>query len=72
MDYASGAFSILRLYFIGSGDTKIIINTPLASYVCNDDSFVTRYSSIGFNTPGSDRHDVWIGALTQGESAGAH
>jgi hypothetical protein len=55
VNYTSGAFPTLRFYFIGSGDTTMIINTPGGSYVCVDDSFGTLNPTIDFNSPSSGR-----------------
>jgi uncharacterized protein YraI len=68
--YTSGAFPTLRFYFIGSGDTTMIINTPSGNYVCVDDSFGTLNPTIDFNTPSSGRYDVWIGTFSVGGSVG--
>lgn len=70
VNYTSGAFPTLRFYFIGSGDTTMIINSPSASYFCNDDSFGTLNPTIDFNSPSSGRYDIWIGTFSQGGSVG--
>jgi hypothetical protein len=64
--YTSGAFPLLRFYFVGSGDTTLIINSPSGSYFCNDDSFGTLNPTIDFNSPSSGRYDIWIGSFTSG------
>ena len=66
VNYTSGAFPTLRFYFIGGGDTTMIINTPGGSYVCVDDSFGTLNPTIDFNGPSSGRYDIWIGSFSQG------
>ena len=66
VNYTSGSFPMLRFYFIGSGDTTMIINTPGANYVCVDDSFGTLNPTIDFNSPSSGRYDVWIGSYQSG------
>jgi uncharacterized protein YraI len=70
VNYTSGAFPTLRFYFIGGGDTTMIINTPGGSYVCVDDSFGTLNPTIDFNTPSSGRYDIWIGSFAAGASVG--
>jgi hypothetical protein len=70
VNYTSGAFPTLRFYFIGSGDTTMIINTPGGSYVCVDDSFGTLNPTIDFNSPSSGRYDIWIATYAQGASVG--
>lgn len=66
VSYTSGAFPLLRFYFVGNGDTTMIINAPNASYFCNDDSFGTLNPTIDFNSPSSGRYDIWIGSFSQG------
>ena len=66
VNYTSGAFPTLRFYFIGSGDTTMVINTPNGNYVCMDDSFGTLNPTIDFNSPSGGRYDVWIGSYASG------
>ncbi|MCC6617165.1 MAG: SH3 domain-containing protein [Anaerolineae bacterium] len=66
VNYTSGAFPTLRMYFIGSGDTTMVINAPNGSYYCVDDSFGTLNPTIDFNTPSSGRYDIWIGSYASG------
>lgn len=66
VNYTSGAFPTLRFYFVGSGDTTMIINSPSGSYFCVDDSFGTLNPTIDFNSPSSGRYDVWIGSFASG------
>ncbi len=69
VNYAAGAFPLLRFYFISGVDTTMIINTPGGSYVCVDDSFGTLNPALDFNSPPSGRYDVWIGTFTAGGAA---
>ncbi len=68
VNYTSGAFQALRFYFIGGGDTTMIINGPGANYFCNDDSFSTLNPTLDFNSPSSGRYDIWIGSFSSGTS----
>jgi uncharacterized protein YraI len=68
LNYTSGAFPTLRFYFIGSGDTTMVINSPSASYACVDDSFGTLNPTIDFNSPSGGRYDIWIGSYAPGTS----
>lgn len=61
--YTSGAFPTLRFYFVGSGDSTMVINSPSGSYFCSDDSFGTLNPTIDFSSPSSGRYDVWIGSF---------
>ncbi len=66
VNYTSGAFPTLRFYFVGSGDSTMIINAPSGAFFCNDDSFGTLNPSIDFNSPSSGRYDIWIGSFASG------
>lgn len=68
VDYTSGGFPLLRFYFIGNGDTTMIVNAPNGAYYCNDDSFGTLNPSLDFNSPASGRYDIWIGSFAEGAS----
>lgn len=66
VSYTSGGASMLRFYFVGSGDTTLTINSPSASYFCADDSYGTLNPTIDFSSPQSGSYDIWIGSFTQG------
>jgi uncharacterized protein YraI len=66
INYTSGAFPTLRFYFIGNGDSTLIINAPSGSYFCNDDSFGTLNPTIDFSAPSSGRYDIWVGSYAEG------
>lgn len=68
VNYTSGGASLLRFYFVGSGDTTMIINGPSGSFFCADDSFGGLNPTIDFNSPGSGRYDIWIGSFSQGNN----
>ncbi len=70
VNYTSGAFPTLRFYFIGGGDTTMVINSPSGSYFCSDDSFGTLNPTIDFSSPSGGRYDVWIGTFGSGGSIG--
>jgi hypothetical protein len=70
VNYTSGALPLLRLYFIGSGDTTLIVNAPSGSYFCVDDSFGTLHPTIDFNSPASGRYDIWVATYAQGATIG--
>ncbi|MDZ4769351.1 MAG: SH3 domain-containing protein [Chloroflexota bacterium] len=70
VNYTSGSFTLLRFYFIGGGDTTMVINSPSATYSCVDDSFATNNPTLDFNSPSSGRYDVFIGTFSPGGSIG--
>ena len=66
VNYTAGAFPTLRFYFVGSGDSTMIINGANGQFACNDDSFGTLNPTIDFNSPVSGRYDIWIGSFASG------
>jgi len=66
VNYTAGAFPTLRFYFIGSGDTTLVINSPSGSYFCSDDSFGTDDPTVDFNSPASGRYDIWVASYSAG------
>ena len=66
VDYTSRTSPTLRFYFIGPGDTTLVINTPGGRYVCVDDSFGTYNPTVDLNSPADGRYDVWVGSYTSG------
>lgn len=70
VNYNAGAFATLRFFFIGGGDTTMVVNDPYGNFYCMDDSFGTLNPTIDFNSPASGRYDVWIGTYSSGGSIG--
>jgi hypothetical protein len=68
VNFTSGAFPLLRFYFVGAADTTMIVNSPAATYACVDDSFGTLNPTVDFNVPTGGRYDVWIGTFGAGGS----
>lgn len=68
VNYTSGAFPTLRLYFVGSGDTTMVVNSPGGTYTCVDDSFGTLNPTVDFSAPSSGRYDIWITSYAEGAS----
>lgn len=66
VNYTAGSASLLRFYFVGNGDTTLIINGPSTSFSCNDDSYGTLNPSLDFANPTSGRYDIWIGSYSSG------
>ena len=68
VNYTSGNFTLLRFYFIGSGDTTMIVNSPSGTYSCVDDSFGTTNPTVDFNVPSSGRYDIWVASYNQADA----
>jgi len=64
----SGSTSLLRIYYIGSGDTTMVINDPYGNFYCVDDSFGTVNPTIDFNNPTVGAYDVWVGSYAANSS----
>lgn len=68
--YTGGSFPLLRIYFIGSGDTTLIINDPGGGWHCIDDSYGTTNPSLDFSSPMSGQYDIWVGSYSAGVNVG--
>jgi hypothetical protein len=66
INFGGGGSSLLRLYFVGSGDSTMIINDPYGNFYCVDDSFGTVNPTIDFNNPAGGSYDVWVGSYASG------
>ena len=70
--YISSGAGLLRFYFIGSGDTTMIIQRVTMgagiTYFCADNSFGTLNPTIDFTNPSSGRYEVWMAMRSPGES----
>lgn len=67
VNYTNGAFPTLRFYFLGNGDSTMVVNAPNGVYRCSDDSFGTLDPTIDYASPASGRYDVWIGSFSSGQ-----
>lgn len=67
LDYNNAA-SFLRIYFVGSGDTTLIINDASGRWHCNDDSFGGLNPSVDISRPPSGQYDIWVGSYRAGEN----
>lgn len=67
LDYNAPA-SFLRLYFVGSGDTTLVINDAAGRWHCNDDSFGGRNPTVDINRPSGGQYDIWVGSYRAGEN----
>jgi hypothetical protein len=61
-----GGGSLLRVYFIGNGDTTLVVNDPYGNFYCVDDSFGTVNPTIDFNNPAGGTYDIWVGSYSGG------
>lgn len=54
--------SHMRLFFVGAGDTTLIIEQPDGSYVCNDDGVGTD-PVVDIPSPAEGSYFVWVGTF---------
>ncbi|MBK9751350.1 MAG: hypothetical protein IPO91_31905 [Chloroflexi bacterium] len=71
--YTSGSSGYLRFYFVGAGDTTMIVNSASGEWRCNDDSSGTLNPTVDFGNPDGDgpqsgRYDIWIGTFNTGNN----
>jgi hypothetical protein len=65
-----GDSTFLRVYFVGEGDTALVINDPNTTWHCADDSYGTGHPSIDFSNALSGRYDIWVSSFSQGDFVG--
>lgn len=64
--YTAGSFTRLRFFFVGGGDTTLIVNDPQTNWRCDDDSGGNLNPMVTFNNPRSGRYDIWVGSYHRG------
>ncbi len=64
--YTASNTPLLRFFFVGSGDTTLIVNSPSGDYFCGDDSYGTTNPTVDFDDPSSGRYDIWVGTYSSG------
>jgi hypothetical protein len=67
VDYDAPA-SFLRFYFVGQGDTTLVISDGAGRWQCNDDSFGGSNPTVDINRPARGQYDVWVGSYRTGEN----
>ncbi len=68
VQYTAGSFNQLRFFFVGQGDTTLVVNAPNGQWFCNDDADGTLSPMIVFNNPASGQYDIWVGSYSQGNT----
>jgi hypothetical protein len=62
----SGTTSLLRLFFVGQGDTTLVVNDAAGNWYCDDDSFGTLHPAIDLTNPTPGQIDIWVGSFSSG------
>jgi hypothetical protein len=65
-----GDGGLLRFFFVGDGDTALVVNAPDASWHCNDDSHGGLNPTVDFATAADGSYDVWVASVGSGASVG--
>ena len=68
LEFTSGNLP-LYIYVESGEDTTLVVNTPDASWICDDDSGVGLNPGLSFKAPQSGRYDIWVGRF--GDAGGA-
>jgi hypothetical protein len=64
LTYTAGSFP-LNIYFVGDGDTTLVINGPDGSWYCADDTNGVN-PGVSFAAPMSGVYDIWVGGYAEG------
>ena len=67
--YSAGS-AHLTFKAVGKGDSTLVINTPNADWVCDDDSGGNNNPRITFKAPESGRYDIWVGDFRGDDGSG--
>lgn len=62
----SGAGGFLRFYFVGLGDTTLVVYGPDGVWHCNDDSFYSVNPTVDVLDAVPGTYNVWIGSYDSG------
>jgi hypothetical protein len=60
----SGTSSFLRIFFVGPGDSTLVVHGPMGGWHCNDDSHGTFNPAIALTNPPQGAYEIWVGSYT--------
>ena len=63
----SGAGRDLRIFFVGAGDTTLVVNDPSGAWHCNDD-FEDANPLIEFPASPAGQYRIWVGSFAGNEN----
>lgn len=64
----SGRSEGLRIFFVGNGDTTLLVNDANGNWHCSDDSFNTRNPTVDIINPPQGQFDIWVGSYNGSEN----
>lgn len=62
----SGTGGFLRFYFVGLGDSTLVVYAPDGTWHCNDDSFVSVNPTVDVLEAVPGIYNIWIGSFDAG------
>jgi hypothetical protein len=62
----SGTRGFLRIYFVGLGDTTLVVYSPDGTWYCNDDSYVSVNPTVDVTNAIPGTYNIWIGSYDAG------
>lgn len=65
LDY-SEASRFLRMFFVGNGDTTLLVHDPAGNWHCNDDSHGGENPTVDLRRPAAGQYDIWVGSYRAG------
>ncbi len=72
-DYAivyNSPWPSLKFFFVGGGDTTLVIRAPNGTWYCNDDGYGGLNPQVLVSGPPAGRYDIWIGSYSSGNYIG--
>lgn len=58
----TGSARKLSFFFVGDGDTSMVVNDPYGEWICDDDWGNSEHPYVSLRTPGEGQYDIWIGS----------
>lgn len=62
-----GSSSNLSIFFIGDGDSTMVVQTPSGDWICSDDSYNTVHPTALFSPASSGSYNIWVGSYNEGD-----
>ncbi len=63
----TGSAARLRLFFVSSGDTTLVVRDPSGVYHCDDDGGISLNGAVEFTSPLEGVYNIWIGSFRTNE-----
>ncbi len=65
--YAGEQTGRLRFFFVGAGDTTMVVSGPDSTWYCDDDSGGSQHPMITFEAPARGSYHIWVGSFSRGD-----